>query len=476
MTDTTPEAAGPSGVATMTPERTLPLGVCMGWGVGSLGMAVMFGLISTFALSFMTNYLAISAGLAGLLIALSKIYDGFTDPLMGVISDKTNTRIGRRRPYLLVGAFLLAISMVLMFNVPDFATSGGSALYITLILLLYATAYTVFNVPYLAMPAEMTEGYHERAYLMSFRVYGIAGAGYVGYFAGPVIIDMFGGGRAGFEGMAWIMALAVLVSSLLCFHFTKDAPFKTRAPASSIGFKAQTRLIIQNRPFFWLMLAKLFGLLGQALSNPAKAFFFPLILGASLTSFGFYWFAFYTAMIVSQPIWLRFGRKYGKRNVFIAALLLTVIANLSWLLATPQEPFVLTLLRGVVLGFFGGATLLMGQAMLPDTMEYDIRRTGLRREGVYAGVYTTIEKFAFAFGPAITGMVLAGMGYVASSEGFVEQPDSAILAVYICAAGLPALTSILGAICLLGYDLTEEKLKATTQVEGLEGLQKTQQI
>jgi GPH family glycoside/pentoside/hexuronide:cation symporter len=465
MTDTTPETAEVTAVTAEVTERPLPLTVCVGWGLGSLGMAVMFGLVSTFSLIFMTNYLAMSAGVAGLIIGLSKIYDGFTDPLMGVISDRTNTSMGRRRPYLLIGAFMLAVSMVLMFNVPSFETSTGPIVYMTLILLLYATAYTVFNVPYLAMPAEMTENFHERTYLISFRVYGIAGAGYVGYFAGPVIIDVFGGGQAGFEGMAWAMGGAVLASSLLCFYLTKDAPFKHKTQAAPVGIRKQFDLAMQNRPFLWLMLVKLFGLLGQALSNPAKAFFFQLVLGASLTSFGWYWFAFYTAMIASQPMWLKLGKTHGKRNVFMAALLVNVVVNLSWLLATPAEPFALTILRGIALGLLGGATLLMGQAMLPDTMEYDFRLTGLRREGVYAGVYTTIEKFAFAFGPALTGLVLAAMGYVPSKDGMAEQPDSAVLAVYICAAGLPALTGILGALSLLGYDLTEEKLKATKPID-----------
>lgn len=466
MTDAIPEDSADLTAATAKSEGSpLPLKVCMGWGVGSLGMAVMFGLVSTFALSFMINFLAMSAGVAGLLIGLSKIYDGFTDPLMGVISDRTNTPMGRRRPYLLIGAFMLAVSMVLMFNVPSFDTPTGPIIYMTLILLLYATAYTVFNVPYLAMPAEMTENFHERAYLMSFRVYGIAGAGYVGYFGAPLIIDQFGGGRAGFEGMAWVMGGAVLVSSLLCFAFTKDAPFKHKTESKSVGFRKQFDLAMQNKPFLWLMLAKLFGLLGQALSNPAKILFFPLVLGASLGTFAWYWFAFYTAMFVSQPIWLKLGKTHGKRNVFIAALLITVVANLSWLLATPSDPLVLTYFRGVILGFLGGATLLMGQAMLPDTMEYDRRLTGLRREGVYAGVYTTIEKFAFAFGPALTGIILGAMGYVSSDSGMAAQPDSAVLAVYICAAGLPALTGVLGALSLLGYDLTEEKLKATKPID-----------
>lgn len=460
MTDTTP------GATATHPERTLPLTVCVGWGVGSLGMAVMFGLINTFALSFMVNHLAISAGLAGLLMGLSKIYDGFTDPVMGVISDKTNTKMGRRRPYLLVGSFLLAASMILMFDVPEFAESSSAAIYMTAILLLYATAYTVFNVPYLAMPGEMTDGYHERAYLMSFRVYGIAAAGFVGLAAGPMIIDGFGGGRDGFTAMAWIMGGAVLLSSLLCFYFTKDAPFKHKVESTHHTMKDQIRLAVENQPFKWLMLSKLCGLIGTALSAPAKAFFFPLVLGASLTSFGYYWIAFYVAMIVSQPIWLKYGKSHGKRNIFILALLVAVIVNLSWLLATPDEAYGITIFRGVLLGFFGGASLLMGQAMLPDTMEYDRRRTGLRREGVYAGLYTTIEKFSYAIGPAITGVILGAMGYVASRDGTVEQPDSAIMAVYICAAGLPAIMGTLGALCLLRYDLTEEKLKSTEQVDG----------
>lgn len=465
MSDPTPETAAPFGIGSGNPERTLPLTVCLGWGVGSLGMAIMFGLINTFALTFMVNQLAISAGIAGLLLAVSKIYDGFTDPLMGVISDKTNTKMGRRRPYLLVGAFMLAATMVLMFNVPDFASPSGSTIYMTAMLLVYATAYTVFNVPYLSMPAEMTEGYHERSYLMSFRVYGIAGAGFVGLAAGPMLIDGFGGGRAGYEAMAWIMGGAVLLASLLCFYFTKDAPFKHKVDTKHYSMKDQIRLAAENKPFMWLMVSKLCGLLGAALSAPAKAFFFPMVLGASLTSFGWYWVAFYIAMILSQPFWLRYGKSHGKRNIFIFALLATAIVNLTWLLATPAEPYVITIIRGLSLGFFGGATLLMGQAMLPDTMEYDLRRTGLRREGVYAGFYTTIEKFSYAIGPAITGAVLGAMGYVASRDGFVEQPESAILAVYICAAGLPALMGFIGAICLMRYDLTEEKLKATPRVD-----------
>ncbi|MFL2770233.1 MAG: MFS transporter [Rhodospirillaceae bacterium] len=464
MSDTTRVTGDLSGPNNDYPERTLPLKVCIGWGIGSLGMAVMFGLINTFALTFMVNYLAIASGLAGLLIGLSKIYDGLTDPIMGIITDRTQTKWGRRRPYLIVGAFLLAASMVTMFNVPDFGSQSAIVVYMILVLLLYATAYTVFNVPYLSMPAEMTDGYHERSYLMSFRVYGIAAAGYVGLAVGPMLIDGFGGGREGFEVMAWIMGGVVLLSSILCFHYTKDAPFKQRVDTSHFPIKEQVRLALENRPFLWLILSKLCGLLGGALSAPAKAFFFPLVLGASLTSFGYYWIAFYTAMIVSQPFWLRQGKAYGKRNVFIFGLLASVVINLTWLVATPAEPYVITIIRGVLLGLTGGCTLLMGQAMLPDTMEYDVRRTGIRREGIFAGFYTTIEKFSYALGPAITGLVLGSMGYIASRDGMVEQPDSAIFAIYVCAAGLPALLGILGALCLTRYDLTEEKLKATVRI------------
>ena len=166
----------------------LPLWICAGWGVGTVSVLIVLTASNTILLAFLTNYVGIAPALASGIIAASKIYDAFADPTMGVISDRTETRIGRRRPYVLAGGFLLALSMVALFSDPPFEEQGLRVAYVTFVLFFWATAYTVFNVPYLSMPAEMTSGYHDRSRLMSFRVYGVGLAQLIAATWGPTCI------------------------------------------------------------------------------------------------------------------------------------------------------------------------------------------------------------------------------------------------------------------------------------------------
>ena len=439
--------------------------MCVGWGAGSLGVAVASGAVSALVLRYMTDFLAIGAAAGGLLIAASKIYDAITDPVMGIVSDRTSSKRGRRRPFLLAGGLLLALSLVMIFNAPNFSGVTGAMIYMTAALLLHATAYTVFNVPYLAMPAEMTANYHERSYLISFRVYAISFAGMLGLFVGPTIIASFDDGRVGHGVMAWVLAGFVVASTLICFQATRDAPFTQATKKKTYSPREEVALVLQNRPFLVLVGVKLCALLGLAMSMPAIAFFFSQVLNFSDAYLGIYFLSFYIAMMGSQSLWLSLGRRWGKRLTYMVALWAKVAVTMSWLMAGSDEPLVVMLIRAFLLGLTGGGTLLMGQSLLPDTIEYDFRRTGLRREGIFAGVFTTVEKFAYAFAPAITGIFLGAMGYV-SSTGDVDaaQPDSAILAIYIAVAIVPSVMSAVAAVLLFAYDLDEHRLKATGNV------------
>ena len=170
------------------------------------------------------------------------------------------------------------------------------------------------------------------------------------------------------------------------------------------------------------------------------------------------------ALIASQPLWLWLLRRTGdKRLVYVAALLVGIPAFMSWLLAAPGDPAIYMYLRAVVIGVSGGGAILMGQSMLPDTMEYDYRRTGLRREGIFSGIYTTVEKLAGAIGVAFVGAVLSASGYIAGRGGEVVQPESAIHAIYLIMGILPATISALGVVGLLFYNLSEARLKSTAR-------------
>jgi GPH family glycoside/pentoside/hexuronide:cation symporter len=134
--------------STATPSQPLPLGLSIGWGMGTLAMSLMFQSTSVFLLKYIVDFVGLAAATAGTIVSLAKIYDAVVDPLIGTLSDRTRTRWGRRRPYLLVGTFIAAISFVLLFNLATFDLTSGLIFMVLFALLLNATGYSLFNIPY----------------------------------------------------------------------------------------------------------------------------------------------------------------------------------------------------------------------------------------------------------------------------------------------------------------------------------------
>jgi GPH family glycoside/pentoside/hexuronide:cation symporter len=192
-------------------------------------------------------------------------------------------------------------------------------------------------------------------------------------------------------------------------------------------------------------------------------FFFQRILNEPNSVLGTYFFGQSTMYLAAPSLWLWLSRRIGKKRTFLTALAISVPAWLSWYLAGAGEPLVLVYLRAVIIGASGSGVILMGQSMLPDTMEYDFRRTGLRREGIFAALYTTVEKLSGAIGVALVGALLGWSGYLQSRGADVQQPESALWAIRVIMAWLPTLITLAGILALLAYDLDEAKLAATTE-------------
>ena len=436
----------------------LPLSLCLGWGLGTLGISVMFNTLNVLLQRFATDYLGVAAITWGYIYLGSKIYDAVTDPVMGIISDHTRSRWGRRRPYLLIGGLLSAIAFYSLFHAPDATANHHVVLLLVLLMLLYSTGYTIFNVPYMAMPAEMTSDYQARSHLVSFRVYAIGIGTIAGLSVAPFLVGSLGGGRQGHESMASIYALVILAASVACFIMTHSAR-QTRPEVNvSLEFAQRLRLIASNRPFLLLLGVKFTQLAGLAINQVALLYFIVHVLGRDYSFLGLYGLVASFCLLLAPPLCLCAGRSYDKRLIFIFSSLFYAVIMLTWLLSGPTETTSLSLLRGALLGLSGGAMLMMGQAMLPDTIGYDYARSGLNREGVFAGIYTTAEKLAFAFGGALAAFILGYMGYQSSTTGYAEQPDSAILAIYLCMGALPAVMALLSCLFLCYYDLDENKI------------------
>ncbi len=419
----------------------LPWSVKWGWGTGSLGTVTLLYLFSSLVLFYMTNYLGINAALAGSLLFMTRLYDLISDPIMGLVSDNTKTSWGRRRPWLFIGAILCALSCALLFSGALIVSSTYAATYMVIVIVLYFTGYTMFNVPYLAMPAEMTEDKHERTSLMSARVFFVALAGIVATGLAPLLISAFGDGILGYAWMSWIIAAMIGIAMFLPVWATRDAP-QTTQHRFQVEWQSWIQTAWQNRPFKMLIGAKLLQLFGLA-SGSATLFFFVLqVLDRGMLGVSLYGFAMSIGTILSLPLWTKLGHHTSKASLYGLAVFGYAVLMLSWLLADPAESTSLFILRSCLAGMFSGGLILMGQSLLPDTISYDYHLTGLRREAAFASVYSAAEKFSFAFSPLILGALLSMMGYQESTEGDIEQTPQAIRAVYIGMAIIPALANL----------------------------------
>lgn len=430
----------------------------LGWGVGTLGASLLLNGFSFLVLYYLTTVLGLGAALAGTLIGASKIWDIVTNPLMGVLSDRSETRWGRRRPFLLLGAAVSGLAFAGLYSLGTTAFADSLPV-ITILLIALGTGYTIFNVPYMAMPAEMLDDYHERTKLMSYRVFFIGIGTLVGGAAGQRIVELAGGGAEGYAFMGMLIGAGIFLFMAMAFFGTAKARFTLRTKVR-YPFMQQLKLGLANRPFSMLLGTKFTQLFGLASNTATAVFVIRFVMEKENPGAWLLWFgvASMATQILSIPLWLQVTKLFEKRRTYIFATVLFVLASLSWLLANPAEPLWFFLLRAAIKGLAAGGLLLMGQSMLPDTIEYDYRSTGLRREGIYSGLYSIVEKAAFAISPAILGVALQFLfGFDSKTAA---QSTEAVDGIRYAAAFLPALYFTLSLPFLFAYRLTEAQLRA----------------
>jgi GPH family glycoside/pentoside/hexuronide:cation symporter len=430
----------------------------IGWGLGSLPGSALSVTANVLLLRFMTDTLGIGAAVASTIFATAKFWDAFNDPLVGAFSDRVSTPWGRRLPWILAGGLLSALVVVAAFAVP---VRSGPALvvYMAVMMLAFATTYSLLMIPYLAMPAEITDSYHGRTQLMSFRVLFSSAGSSLGLSVGPMLLAAWGATRAGHAKMAMVIAGVAALTTILCVWLIRDAPRTARPAGPQPKLTEQLRSALSNRPFVWLLVAKCLYFVTLAFTLTTFAYFTKHVLKTSDAWLGTFLLAQSLSVVASQPLWLRVTRAIGKQRGFMLAGACYGLAYFSWWFAGPEEPVAAIFARAVAIGIAGGGTFLLTQAMLPDAIEYDYYRTGLRREGVFTGVFVFVEQAAGAIGVAIIGFVLASMGYVEATEGrIVAQPQSAILGIYLCMSILPLVFQVIAILAISRYDLTAEKL------------------
>lgn len=467
-------------------EDKLPKSIKAGWATGAVGVAVLMNGISALMLFYLTNVVGLSPGVAGAIIFLSKVYDAVTDPLSGHLSDKTKGKMGRRRPWLLGGAFISAASFLLVFTVPfsgpfDSIWSGeglATVSYVLVMLLLYTTGYSMFNVPYMAMPSEMTQGYHERSSIHGWRVIFASIGGFAVQTGGTVILEQMGKDADAYATVGISGSIVILITMLVAFWATKKAPSLPQTDVK-LPFKAQVRGFLDNTAFQQILGVKMAQLIGIAASSGGLFFLFANVLNVPLDQATV---SLAVGMAVAvfglTPYLVKLSKRVGKRGGYFISAVFTGGAALSWMFAYPDPPFIPLgsgedplkfyywyAARGFATGIAFSGNVLFAMSMLSDAMEADAHRTGMRREGMYSALYSFVEKLASAIGPLILGGALQVAGYDPQAEGLAtEEVRQAVL---VGIAYVPAGCAVIACFILLFYKLDEAALKALRKT-GLE--------
>jgi Na+/melibiose symporter-like transporter len=403
--------------------------------VGTAGFATVPGLLLAY---YLTNSLGVAAAVAAFVVLIPKLWDVLFLPIVGNLSDRSAQRRRSRRPFLLVGGVTLPILFVLTFAAPS-GNTAVSAAWVLVFFLLAASAFALFQVPYIAMPAEITDSAEERTTMMSWRVAFLAFGILLFGVGAPALRDAGSGGSSGYllmaVGVASVIAIGMLTSWWM-LRRTRPVPLDSAA-ATGHSLRTQFALAWQTRAFRFLLGAFVMQALATGAMLAAAQYFATYVLGEESISDVLFAALIVPAMIV-MPMWAAVGHRRGKRTGFMASSLV-FLGGALLLLLSPLLPTALILAMVGLCGIGYAGMQMFPLAMLPDTIASDSATSGQQRAGAFTGVWTAGETVGFAVGPALVLGMLAVTGFVSSSDGTAVQPDSARTGVLLAFTVLPAV-------------------------------------
>ncbi len=464
IAQTSPATADAAKAAAQAdPAATLPVKLKLGWATGALGVSLLMNGISGLIMLWAISMLGIDPWLAGLIITVSKLFDVVTDPIVGMWSDRLRHPKGRRRPFLTWGALISALSFALLFSAPGFANQYVTAGYLFIVLCLYALGFTLYNIPYLSMPAEMTDNYHERSSIHAYRIVFVAMGAMIGGAGFKFVLEALGSK----DMQSWLLvglgcALIILVSMLIAYFSTATARYTQPEEDTGKGkfeqLQTEFGAVMGNAHFLRLIGVKFAQLMGVQTMGAAMAYFFVQYLQQDFNILGIFGLTVTASTIAFAPLLVKFSRVYGKKAAYYLAAACNVLYALSWSFSGADEPVWAIVARAAIVGISFGGNVVMAMSMLTDIINEDANRTGVRREGAFTALYSFVEKLTGAAGPFIVGIALTWAGFDKSLPFDVPQGEDVNNALLLAMSYLPAAFNILAIILLSGYKLTEQDI------------------
>ncbi len=435
-------------------DDKLPLGVKMGFGVGDMGGNLFFTAMGFWSLFYLTDVVGIPAAAAGFAILIGKIWDAVTDPLMGFISDRTRTRFGRRRPYLLFGSVPLFLSMWWFFSAPRFSTVFGGVLWVSLVLCLLNTAYTIVNIPYGSLTPELTKDYNERNSLNGFR-FSFAVIGTI--LGAAVVLPIVGlagnDSRLGFSYVGLVFGIVMAVSMLITFVSVRESDHSHDAPLTERFFETFAR-VFRNRTYVRLLVVYACNLTGITFVQTILVYYFKYLYNNEGMTTVAMICLLVTAMLCI-PLSVLVAKRTGKKRLYQIALGIISLGCMAIFLFGHILGMTYTLIVMVVAGVGIGFAYVPPFSMLPDVIEVDAAQTAKRKEGAYYGMWTFVSKLGIALAPALVGSILGISGFAPDEV----QSASTLLAIRILIGPIPVAVLFAGIVVIDRYPLDEAAYK-----------------
>ena len=439
----------------------IPVSEKFSYGIGDTAINIAYGAIGFFLLWFMVNVGGISPARAGLIFLLARFWDAVSDYLMGRISDRTRTRWGRRRPYILFGAVPMGITFAMLWLTPG-STDTIRFLYYLAIFVLFNTAYTVVSVPYGALMPEMTQNYDERTSLSGFRM----GSSFVGTLIGAAGIPLIcwtilaeKRNAESFPIMGMIFGLLIIIILFITATGTRE-----RVSHGDQGYEGLLKTLIsffRLREFRIVMGMFLFNMIGFDLIMANIMFYLGDVVNITGDLQSVFTAIPLVTAVIASPLWVAISGKMGKKRSYIVAAVYFTLAMLTLLFIPPDNNMLFVGIACALAGIGISASQIIPWSILPDVIEIDEYRNGVRREGAYYGITTFLYKLASAAAISLSGLVLSLFGYIEApieetSAAVIVQPESAVQAVRIMIATAPGLFFLISAVFVAVLPITKE--------------------
>lgn len=451
-------------------DPKLSFGTKLAYGAGDLGPAITANVIAVFLLIFFTNVAGLKPGMAGSILLIGKVWDAVNDPIIGVLSDRTRSRWGRRHPWMMFGAVPFGLFFFLQWLVPHFSADPNTNQwmlfgYYVLIGILFHSFYTAVNLPYTALTPELTQDYDERTSLNSFR--------FAFSISGSILSLLLAGQIFGIPGLKDNPIQQYLVLGAVCAIISvfplywcvwgtrKEVAINERKrlatnPEPSQPFLEQLKIAFSNRPFLYVMGIYLCSWLAVQNTVAVIPYFVKNWMGLTNQDFIQVVIAVQVTGLFMLFVWSEVSKRVGKKVVYFMGMSIWIIAEIGLFMLQPGQVGLMYFLA-VMAGFGVSTAYLIPWSMIPDVIELDELQTGQRREGIFYGFMVLLQKVALAIGLFLVGWVLQDSGFKETIAGQAEpvQVASALWAIRVLVGPAPLVVLIIGLVLAYFYPITK---------------------